>query len=241
MESKSTNNQGPTRETPGGFETKRVITNEITGLVPDFLKGLRHKSTTRPNRNTEKIAAMALELKRAGHSRPEVLNIGPGMALKYIGRLCEIRKPFHLFRRLEVGLRAALPMPSWAYEIYETPELLSIFNSIHGKDPVLRVMDFDATILATANRQFGRKVREFILADLSQFANPDLGHLQCRFDAVFVTAVIKRIACPKGRLYAAQNILAMCKPGALITNTAPEFVTLGCIQDPRLPGLCTAP
>jgi hypothetical protein len=201
----------------------------------------RHKSTTRPERNINKIRLMADAISKRHITNPAILEIGPGMAIRYLGRLSRIKKPFELFRRIEVGLRAVLPLPHQAYEIYETAEILSIFGSLPSVDASLSLLDFDETILATARCQFSNSLCDLILADLSLSANEHLTSLHGKYDAIFVTAVIKRISTAEGRMNAARNIVAMAKPGAILTNSAPELIEAGCIADPTHPGLCLAP
>lgn len=199
---------------------------------------LRHKSTTRPKRKARAIANLNSLL--SGHSGTlNVVEIGPGLAVRYLGRLSGAGWPGGLFRRLEVGVRAALPMPQWGYEIYETGELLQTLGGCGQLK--LSVLDFDATILKVAKRQHGELLDALILADLSIFPNPVLLSHYGKYDAVFENAVIKRIPKNPGRVNAARNLIALTKPGGIITSCARDFLDAGCVPTSERKGFCRTP
>lgn len=168
-----------------------------------------------------------------------VIEIGPGLAVRYLGRLSGTGWPGGLFRRLEVGIRAVFPMPQWGFEIYETGELLQALGGCSQLK--LSVLDFDATILKVAERQHGELLDALIAADLSIFPNPALFSHYGKYDAVFHNAVIKRIPKNRGRTHAVRNLMALAKPGGIITSCARDFLDAGCIPAIERKGFCRTP
>jgi hypothetical protein len=203
---------------------------------------MRHKTTTRPNRNIRSIVALGEYLRDKKIKEISFLDVGPGMAVKYVGRLSAIRRPFELFRRIEVGMRAVLPLPIAAYESFEPLEILRILEETSEVKINFSVLDFDVTVLAVVWNQLGSRVSSMISADLSVFPNDSLAEHAGRFDVVFARTVISRIETAQGQINAAKNLVSLSKPGGILTCSCEEMLQVGCIMEqPLAPAFCIRP
>jgi hypothetical protein len=203
---------------------------------------MRHKTTTRPRRNTRSITALAEHFQSNNITRITLLDVGPGMAVKYIGRLSAIQHPFDVFRRFEVGLRAILPLPVSAYESYEPNEILQIFEEHMGIQVEISLLDIDVTVLAVAWNQLGVRARSLIPADISVFPNESLIEYAGRFDVVIAQTVLSRIKTAQGRFNAARNLVSLSRPGGILTCSSEEMAKAGCaMEHPLAPAYCASP
>jgi hypothetical protein len=188
-----------------------------------------------------KLKKLAGYLRESGIREINLLDVGPGMAVKFIGRLSSIRHPLDLFRRLEVGLRAVLPLPVSAYESYEPVEILRIFAN-EGVTINISFADFDVTVLAVVWNQLGAKVKHLIWADLSVFPNETLTEHVRQFDVVLAQNIVSRIHSRQGRLNAARNLMLLSKPGGILSFSGEEMLQAGClVAHPLAPAFCMSP
>ncbi len=163
------------------------------------------------------------------------------MAVKYFGRLTAYQRPFDIFRRLEVGLRAIFPLPVTAYETYEPVEIIRIFEDVAGIEVGLSILDIDPTVLAVAWSELGARLRNVIFADLSVFPNASVLEHAGKFDVVFASAVLSRIDRADGRLNAARNLMSLCRPGGILSLSSPAMLEAGCLTSASLNGFCRIP
>ncbi len=200
-----------------------------------------HKTTTRPWRNAGKIDSLTRYLQATGQRQPKILEIGPGMAVRYLGRLGRFQSPFGVLGKIEIGIRAVVPLPMWAYESYETGEILDKLSQSGIAGAALSVFDCNPTVLRLVGATYGKRIDLLQRADLARYPLNCLGALAGTFDAVFATAVIKRLGSRPARLSAAKNIIALCRPNAIVTMGGSELTELGCREDAEYPGFCFTP
>lgn len=174
------------------------------------------KTTTRPNRHAEQFreARRLLDLER--FDRPiEVLEVGPGLAVKFLGRLAEEGRPaWDLVKRIETGVRR-IPMPDACYESYETGELLA---ALHGLPVRLTILDINPRVLRIVRQAHAGIPIETVVADLGEERPASLLPLYGRFDLVVANAVLARVGNP-GRNNACEAIRSLVKPGGILLGT----------------------
>ncbi len=172
------------------------------------------KTTTRPRRRTENFRHLRdlLPPRRPGDPPLTVANVGPGLAIKFFGRLSAADIPlWEVFRRIETGLRR-IPMPDAFYENYEAHELVAALDGVPFQ---LTLLDINPKVLRVAGRSLAAIAPRTVAVDLGKAAPPALRPLVGTFDVVVAFAVIARIprhlAAP-----AAQNIRSLLKPGGIL-------------------------
>ena len=103
------------------------------------------KTTTRPRRSVAAFHVLRSLLRQPPGGHPlEILNVGPGLAVKYLGRLSAEAVPgWDFFRRIEAGVRR-VPMPDGFFESYETGELLT---ALAGLPVRLTVTDINPRVV----------------------------------------------------------------------------------------------
>lgn len=173
------------------------------------------KTTTRPNRNKDRFLLLQSVLRPPPNGRPlEVLNVGPGLAVKYFGRLSEESVPgWDLFRRIESGIRR-VPMPDVCFESYETRELLEALDRL----PInLTILDVNSKVLRVVKRSTAKVAVATVNADLGIANSPSLAPYAEHFDVVVAQAVLGRIKSSR-REIATENLRRMLRPGGVLLS-----------------------
>lgn len=102
------------------------------------------KSTTHKNRNIPLLGVLADIFPKA--QMLDVLEIGPGAAVKFIGRYTGFDAPFRrILKPLETALRR-LPLPQSAFENYESVELFNAIANINS----LTISDMNPRVVKIA-------------------------------------------------------------------------------------------
>jgi len=180
-----------------------------------MFSSFNHKTTTFPRRRTAVLADIAGLLPPPGPEPLEVLEIGPGLALKGIGRHNDWGG-LKLIKRLETALRR-IPFPDSFYENFETTEILASF----GERPVnLTLLDVNAKLLRVIKANMAPAAVNTVAGDLGIAGNPAFARLQGRFDVVFCFATIGRVPGETGRANARRNVASFLKPGGLLASDA---------------------
>lgn len=182
------------------------------------------KTTTRPKRRSAQFRQIRdLVLPPPDGRALEVAEVGPGLAVRYLGRLAEEGLPgWDLVKRLESGVRR-IPMPDACFENYETLELKRALGGIPSS---LTVIDVNPRVVRIIARRQAGVVP--IVADLAIWKPGALVPLFARFDLVVAFAVLGRV--PSGSKDVARaNIGALVKPdGVLLMDDDPgaEFMSI---------------
>ncbi len=185
------------------------------------------KTTTRPRRHTGQFDALRRFLSPPSSGRPlEVANVGPGLAVRYFGRLSAADVPgWDIFRRIESGIRR-IPMPDAFYENYETAELTAALGDLPFN---LTLVDINPRVVRVVERGArGRKV-DHVLVDLGEERSVRLAPYRGKFDVVVAFAVIGRV---KDRLRenARDNVRSLLRPGGILVSggdiTTDDFIPL---------------
>jgi hypothetical protein len=175
---------------------------------------LDFKTTTRPFRHAAALRqASALLGDRPSGAPLHILEVGPGLAVKGLGRmLTPATPPRRILRAAETFLRR-VPMPDRCFENYETLELLQIFAAWPVR---LTLIDINPRVL----RIIGANLRDVALdtrtADLSLADNPTLAALSGSFDVTVAFSILSRIPTIAGREVAVAHLRNMTRPGGLI-------------------------
>lgn len=164
------------------------------------------KTTTRPNRHTAQFREVRALLAPPADGRPlEVANIGPGLAVKYFGRLAEETVPgWDIVKRIESGIRR-IPMPDACFENYETHELVRMLEGLPFR---LTVIDINPKVVRIVARSMPDRSVETVVADLGAERPASLLPLYGKFDLVVAFTVIGRV---KTRLF--ENARQHHRPG----------------------------
>ena len=186
------------------------------------------KTTTFVGRNIGLLHAVAAMVPPAGRLR--ILEVGPGLAVRRLGRLSAPGRPFRgMFKGIET-LARRLPMPDRWYENYESEEIIAAF----GRDRVdLTILDINPRSLAVIKDQLAPFPVTTIVVDLAAMDPTAIG-LAGRFDVVIALAMLGRIQ-PVPRPRAAAALIACATPGGLIVEN--EFVlgTFGPVERTKHP------
>jgi hypothetical protein len=159
-------------------------------------------TTTRPRRSDFRPLRAFLE-SRIGKSQFEVLDVGPGLAVKYIGRLCAEDVPgWEIFRRAETAIRR-LPLPERWFESYEPGEIL---EALDGLPVHMTVIDIVPLVVRTVARSY--PAVDAMMGDLKTFAPGR------QFDAVVARHMLGRIG--EGRAYAESNLRRLVAPDGFL-------------------------
>lgn len=168
----------------------------------------------------ERLAALA----PAGRIR--VLEAGPGLAVRGLGRLAARGTPGRLlFKSIETLVRR-LPLPNAAYENYETEDLLAAF----GRDRVnLTLLDINPRSLAVIEANLAPFPVTAVTADLADAALTRRPELARPFDIVIALATIGRIPVER-RAAAADNLVRLARPGGLVVMDTGHVIPGGPIE-----------
>jgi len=169
------------------------------------------KTTTFVDRHTE-IFRFAETLLDAAQKPIRILQVGPGMALRGVGRFNTFEGA-RIVKRLETALRR-IPLPVQFYENFETGELLRMFAS---HDPRLTVADISRKSLDVVENCYGERIDGTVWMDLSDPAFAERDDLKDRFDIVICLAAVVRV--PRdGQAAARHNLASFAKPDGLIIS-----------------------
>ena len=192
------------------------------------------KTTTFVGRNIALLHAAAEMVPPAGRLR--ILEVGPGLAVRRLGRLSAPGRPFRrTFKGIET-LARRLPLPDRWYENYESGEIIEAF----GRDRVdLTILDINPRSLAVIKEQLAPFPVTTLVANLAVI-DPDAANLAGRFDIVIALATLGRIQ-PVPRPRAAAALIACAKRGGLIVEN--EFVlgTFGPVERTKHPHIYRRP
>ncbi len=173
------------------------------------------KTTTRPRRRANVFAALRSFVQAPPSGRPlEVANVGPGLAVKYLGRLAASDVPgWDLFRRFESGVRR-VPMPDAFYESYETKELVAALGDLPFR---LTLVDINPRVLRVVAHGLGRPDVQTVMADLGEERAVRLAPYRGKFDLVVAFAVVGRVK-ERIRENARDNVRSLVRPGGLLLS-----------------------
>jgi len=146
--------------------------------------------------------------------RLRILEVGPGLAVRGLGRLAARGAPGRaVFKGVETLVRR-LPLPDGAFENYETEDLLEAF----GRDRVdLTLLDINPRALSVVAANLVPFAVTTVRADLADPALPAHRELARPFDLVVALATLGRI--PEGRRAAAAlNLVRLTRPGGLVAE-----------------------
>lgn len=192
------------------------------------------KTTTFLGRNVELLHAVAEMAPSA--SRLRILEVGPGLAVRRLGRLSAPGRPLRtLFKGIET-LARRLPLPDRWYENYESQEIIEAF----GRDRVeMTILDINPRTLAVIKDQLAPFPVTTIVVDLSAM-DPEATGLAGRFDIVVALAMLGRIQ-PVPRPRAAAALIACGKSGGLIVENEFDLRTFGPVARTEHPHIYRRP
>src|SRR3990172_9163123 len=137
------------------------------------------KTTTRPNRHARFLFLRSLLGTGPDAGPIEVMNVGPGLAVKYLGRLAAQNiLARDIFRWIETGVRR-VPMPDAFFESYETGELLQTLEALPIR---LTILDVNPRVLRIVRKTHAHLPIEAVVADLGEERPASLIPLYGRFD-----------------------------------------------------------
>ena len=170
------------------------------------------KTTTRPRRNVSLFPRIVPFLPPRPAGEPlRVAEVGPGLAVKYLGRLTASDRPlWDFFRRLESGVRR-LPMPDVFFENYETRELIEALAGIPFE---LTLIDINPKVVRVVRRNLPQHPIQGVLANLGERHPAVLAPLAGTFDLVVALAVAGRVSGASD--IAAANIASLARPGGIL-------------------------
>jgi len=170
------------------------------------------KTTTRPRRNVSIFGRIVPFLPPRPPGQPlRVAEVGPGLAVKYLGRLTASDQPlWDFFRRLESGLRR-LPMPDVFFENYETREIIEALAGIPFE---LTLVDINPKVVRVVRRNLPQHPIRSALANLGEPHPAALAPLVGTFDLVVALAVAGRVRGASDT--AAANIAGLAGPGGIV-------------------------
>ena len=189
------------------------------------------KTTTRPNRHTAYFLALRPLLAPPPDGRPlEVAEIGPGLAVKYFGRLAEETVPgWDIVKRIESGIRR-IPMPDVCFETYEPHELV---RGLEGLPFRRTVIDINPKVVRIAAKSMPDRAVATVVANLGEERPASLQPLKGKFDLVVAFAVMARVK-EAVRGNAERNIGCLIRPGGFLLSDWPAE---GCVALPERHGV----
>ena len=184
------------------------------------------KTSTWPRRHVQAFADIRPLLAPPADGRPlEVADVGPGLAVKHLGRLAARTTLLQdIFRRIETGVRR-VPMPDAFYENYETHELVEARVGLPFR---LTLIDINPRVVRVVRGSLEGHAVEGVIADLGVENPPALTPLRGTFDLVVAFAVVARIPGPLADT-ALGNIRSLLKPGGLLVGSG-AFAAADCVR-----------
>ena len=153
-----------------------------------------------------------------GDRAVRVLQVGPGLAVRYLGRFTGngvIGRP--IFKGLEALLRR-LPMPDALYENYESTEIIEVFGNRAVELTVFDINPKSLKVVAANLTPFGIKV-EPVTGDITETGLIDRLKLADRYDVVVALNMVLRVA-DHLKENAAGNLIAAAAPGGLVVENS---------------------
>ncbi len=178
------------------------------------------ETTTFRGRNLPLLHAARDALGAQSGQRLRILQVGPGLSVRYLGRWQTPGTPFRpFFKGLETLVRR-LPMPDGWYENYESAEILEVF----GSDRVdLTVVDINPRVVEiVAANLLPAKVE----THAGNFGDPARGwrrRLGGPFDVAISLTVLHRIASPEWRRTAVADLVALTRSGGIIAENSQDY------------------
>ena len=181
------------------------------------------KTTTFVGRNVGLLQTVADMAPKA--TRLRVLEVGPGLAVRQLGRLASPGRPFRtMFKGIET-LTRRLPLPDRWYENYESGEIIATFGRARIE---LTVLDINPRSLAVIREQLTPFPVATIVADLAAMDPGEIG-LAGKFDVVIALAMLGRIQ-PAPRPTAAANLIACARPGGLVVENGFDLTAFAAVE-----------
>lgn len=178
-----------------------------------MLYHLNVKTTTYPERHTKKFEDACALFKKAKYTKINILQVGPGMALRGIGRFNNIDN-LKIIKRLETGLRR-IPFPVSCYESYEPKEVLSIFSDLN---PQLTVADISQKSLDVVDKTVLDENLSTVNLDLTTSDTKQLNRLKNKFDLIVCLATVIRTGSMSNRRVACKNLNSFAKDKSIIIS-----------------------
>ncbi len=187
---------------------------EVRGCrEPMRIAAMDLRTTTRPNRNIDLFRTARTLLSAGDRERPiAIIEVGPGLAVKHLGRLADQKYPLWDFvRRIESGIRR-IPMPDGCYESYETRELCA---SLSGLQIRVTILDINPRVVRIVKAINADLPIEPVVADLGAEVPTGFSAFVGRYDLVVANAVLVRIPVSR-RETARRNLLSLAAPHGLV-------------------------
>lgn len=185
------------------------------------------QTTTHRGRSIGTLRAAAELVDVAG--RPvRVLQVGPGLAVRYLGRLTGegvTGRPF--FKGLEALIRR-LPMPDALYENYESGEIVEVFGPRPVELTVIDINPKSLSVIAGHLTPFGITVTP-VVGDITEIGLVDRLGLAERFDVVVALNMVLRVA-DKLKDRAAANLVEAAMAGGIVVENSLAQSRLGGVQ-----------
>ena len=147
-----------------------------------------------------------------------VLQVGPGLAVRYLGRLTGVGvagRPF--FKGLEALVRR-LPMPDALYENYESAEIVDVFGPRAVELTVIDINPKSLKIVSASLTPFGIAVTP-VVGDITEVGFVERLRLTERYDVVVALNMVLRVA-DKLKDRAAANLIAAAAPGGVLVENS---------------------
>lgn len=170
------------------------------------------KTSTWPQRHAAELAELR-RLLPAGNRRLTVANVGPGLAVKYLGRFANRKTVLaEIIRRFETGVRR-LPLPDLCFENYEAVELA---EALAERPFALTAVDINPRVVRVVVNALAPHAKG-VVADLGVAHAPALAPLRDSFDVVFSFAMVQRVPTGFAKI-ARENIRSLVRPGGLLVG-----------------------
>lgn len=175
------------------------------------------QTTTHLGRNIPTLRAAASLVEVSG--RPvRALQVGPGLAVRYLGRMTGEGASFRMFFKGLEALVRRLSLPNALYENYESAEIVDVFGARPLHLTVIDITPKSLAVVASTIRPLGVEVTP-ILGDIS---DPEL--IQRRglgeaFDIVIALNMVLRLP-DHLKQNAAENLVRATAPGGIMVENS---------------------
>lgn len=175
------------------------------------------QTTTHRGRSVGTLRAAAA-LVETGDRPVRVLQVGPGLAVRYLGRLTgEGTRGRAFFKGLEALVRR-LPLPDALYENYESGEIADVFAPRRIELTVVDINPKSLGVVAADLRPFGIAVTP-VVGDVTEGGLVERLGLAGRFDAVVALNMVLRVR-EELKDRAAANLVAAAAPGGIVVENS---------------------
>ncbi len=183
------------------------------------------QTTTHRGRNLALLRAAA-GLVDIGDRPIRVLQVGPGLAVRYLGRLSGADAPLRpLFKGIETVLRR-FPLPDSWFENYESGEILEVFSP---RTVELTILDINPRSLALVSNHLSTVDVATLVGDISQEGLASQHGLTDWFDLVVALSTVSRVP-EAARNSAAANLIESSAPGGLIVENTIDLQPIGGVE-----------